>query len=90
MERYIHNITDSDDKDTMESKHDHNSALMNNTQLHIIQTLRFQNGQKQEWPKELQDLCREFEDVLVEELDSRQMITCPPMHYRFYTLDSVQ
>ena len=34
---------------------------------------------KQEWPKELQDLCREFEDVLVEELDSGQMITCPPM-----------
>ena len=26
---------------------------------------------KPEWPKELQDLCIEFQDVLVEELDSR-------------------
>ena len=35
MERYIHNITDADDLDTIESKHDHNSALMNNTELQI-------------------------------------------------------
>ena len=34
---------------------------------------------KQEWPKELQDLCKEFEDVLVEELDSEQVVRCPPM-----------
>ena len=36
MERYIHNITDADDSDTIESKFDHNSALMNNTKLQII------------------------------------------------------
>ena len=34
---------------------------------------------KPEWPKELQDLCTEFQDVLVEELERGQMITCPPM-----------
>ena len=32
-----------------------------------------------EWPKELEDLCIEFQDILVEELESEQMITCPPM-----------
>merc|ERR1711895_212164 len=31
------------------------------------------------WPKELQKLCREFEDVLVEELEEAQNITCPPI-----------
>ena len=34
---------------------------------------------KPEWPKELQELCLEFEDVLVEELEEAQNITCPPM-----------
>ena len=34
---------------------------------------------KPEWPKELQELCSEFEDVLVEELEEAQNITCPPM-----------
>ena len=32
-----------------------------------------------EWPKELKDLCLEFEDVLVEELESAQQVTCSPM-----------
>lgn len=36
MEHYIHNITDADDLDTTESKLDHNTALMNNTELQII------------------------------------------------------
>ena len=57
MERYIHNITDSDDKDTMESKHDHNSALINNTQLHIIH-----DGIKHELDKEkLEKLQKEYD-----------------------------
>ena len=30
-------------------------------------------------PKELQDLCTEFQDILVEELGSEEMITHPPM-----------
>merc|ERR1712240_828817 len=34
---------------------------------------------KPHWPKELQDLCNEFSDVLVEELEEAQNITCPPM-----------
>ena len=34
---------------------------------------------KPEWPKELQDLCIEFSDVLVEELEEAMNITCPPM-----------
>merc|ERR1712101_47912 len=34
---------------------------------------------KPEWPKELQELCTEYEDVLVEELEEAQNITCPPM-----------
>ena len=34
---------------------------------------------KPEWPKELKDLCIEFQDVLVEELESAQQVTCPPM-----------
>ena len=56
MEHYIHNIMDSDDKDTMESKHDHNSALMNNTQLHIIH-----DGIKHEMEKEkLEKLKKEY------------------------------
>merc|ERR1712101_17480 len=32
-----------------------------------------------EWPKELQELCSEFEDVLVEELEEAQNITFPPL-----------
>ena len=32
-----------------------------------------------EWPQELKDLCMEFEDVLVKELEQAQNITCPPM-----------
>ena len=34
---------------------------------------------KPEWPKELQELCLEFSDVLVEELAEAQNIQCPPM-----------
>ena len=34
---------------------------------------------KPEWPKELKDLCMEFEDVLVEAVESAQQVTCPPM-----------
>merc|ERR1712120_58285 len=34
---------------------------------------------KPEWPKELKELCIEYEDVLVEELEEAQNITCPPM-----------
>ena len=34
---------------------------------------------KPEWPKELNDLCIEFQDVIVEELESAQQVTCPPM-----------
>ena len=34
---------------------------------------------KPEWPKELQELCLEFSDVLVEELTEAQNIQCPPM-----------
>merc|ERR1712082_427862 len=34
---------------------------------------------KPEWPKELQELCLEFLDVLVEELTEAQNIQCPPM-----------
>ena len=33
---YLHKIINSNDLDTMESKYDHNTALMNNTQLQII------------------------------------------------------
>ena len=47
MEEYLHKIIDSDDLDTMESKSDHNTALMNNTQLQIIH-----KGIKQEMNKE--------------------------------------
>ena len=36
MEKYLHKILDSDDPETMESKCDHNNALINNAQLHII------------------------------------------------------
>ena len=34
---------------------------------------------KPEWPKELQELCLEISDVLVEELTEAQNIQCPPM-----------
>ena len=34
---------------------------------------------KPEWPKELQELCLEFSDVLVEELTEAQNIQCPPI-----------
>ena len=44
---------------------------------------------KQEWPKELQDLCREFEDVLVEELDSEQVVRCPPMDVDHFLLEDL-
>ena len=47
MEHYLHKIIDSEDLDTMESKYDHNTALMNNTQLQIIH-----EGIKQEMDKE--------------------------------------
>ena len=33
MEHYLHRIIDSDDMNTRESKHDHNEALINNTQI---------------------------------------------------------
>ena len=57
MERYIHNITDADDLDTIESKLDHNSALMNNTQLQIIH-----EGIKHELDKEkLEKLKEEYD-----------------------------
>ena len=57
MERYIHNITDADDLDTIESKHDHNSALMNNTELQIIH-----EGIKHELDKEkLEKLKEEYD-----------------------------
>ena len=36
MKKYLHKILDSDDPETMESKCDHNDALINNTQLQII------------------------------------------------------
>ena len=36
MEKYLHKIFESDYQDTMESKCDHNEALINNTQLQII------------------------------------------------------
>ena len=32
-----------------------------------------------EWPKELRDLCLEFEELPMEELESAQQVTCPPM-----------
>ena len=57
MERYIHNITDADDSDTIESKLDHNSALMNNTELQIIH-----EGIKHELNKEkLEKLKEEYD-----------------------------
>ena len=40
---------------------------------------KFPEWLKPEWPKELKDLCMEFQDVLVEELESAQQVTCPPM-----------
>ena len=57
MERYIHKITDADDLDTIESKHDHNSAPMNYTQLQIIH-----EGIKHELDKEkLEKLKEEYD-----------------------------
>merc|ERR1712240_713050 len=57
MERYIHKITDADDSETIESKLDHNSALMNNTELHIIH-----EGIKHELDKEkLKKLQEEYD-----------------------------
>ena len=57
MERYIHKITDADDSDTIESKLNHNSALMNNTELQIIH-----EGFKHELNKEkLEKLKEEYD-----------------------------
>ena len=57
MERYIHRITDADDSETTESKLDHNEALMNNTELHIIH-----EGIKHELDKEkLKKLQEEYD-----------------------------
>merc|ERR1712240_291352 len=57
MEEYLHKIIDSDDLDTMESKYDHNTALMNNTQLQIIH-----EGIKHEMDKEkLEKLKEEYD-----------------------------
>ena len=57
MECYIHNITDADDLDTIESKLDHNSALTNNTELQIIH-----EGIKHELDKEkLKKLQEEYD-----------------------------
>ena len=36
MEKYLHKNLDSDDLGTMQSKCDHNDALINNTELQII------------------------------------------------------
>ena len=47
MEKYLHKILDSDDPETMESKCDHNNALINITQLQIIH-----EGMKAEIDKE--------------------------------------
>ena len=62
MERYIHNITDADDSDTIESKLDHNSALMNNTELqNIHEGLKHEiNKEKLEKLKEEYDLSSEI------------------------------
>merc|ERR1712240_951074 len=57
MERYLHKIIDSDDLDTMESKYDHNMALMNNTQLQIIH-----EGIKHEMDKEILEKLKEEYD----------------------------
>ena len=57
MERYINKITDADDSETTESKLDHNAALMNNTELHIIH-----EGIKHELDKEkLKKLQEEYD-----------------------------
>ena len=57
MEEYLHEIIDSDDLDTMESKYDHNTTLINNTQLQIIH-----EGLKQEMDKEkLEKLKKEYD-----------------------------
>ena len=57
MERYIHKITDADDSETTESKLDHNAALINNTELHIIH-----GGIKHELDKEkLKKLQEEYD-----------------------------
>merc|ERR1712237_212120 len=40
---------------------------------------------KPEWPKELQELCLEFSDVLVEELKEAQNIQCPPIDVELQT-----
>ena len=56
MEHYLHRIIESDDVDTKESKHDHNKALMNHTQLKI-----FHEGIKHEMDKEkLEKLKEEY------------------------------
>ena len=47
MEEYLHKVIDSNDLDIMEPKYDHNTALINNTQLQIIH-----EGIKQEIDKE--------------------------------------
>ena len=61
MECYLHNITHSDDRDTVESKHDHNSALMNNIQLQIIH-----EGIKHEIDKEILEKLKEEYDPSLE------------------------
>ena len=40
---------------------------------------------KPEWPKELKDLCMKIQDVLVEELESAQQVTCPSMDVELQT-----
>ena len=38
-----------------------------------------------EWPQEFKDLCKEFEDVLIDKLEQAQNITCPPMDVELQT-----
>ena len=67
MEEYLHKIIDSDDLNTMESKYDHNTALINNTQLQIIH-----EGIKQEMEMEkLEKLKNEYNpssEIIIESI----------------------